>query len=119
MLPGSEMASGVAAVRGRDGEAVIIVDVAGRAGHVGVALGQQKAGHTVIKSGSGPTYGVVAIGAISGGERGPGRRVNGIVGLLPGGEVATGIAAIRWGDVEVVIVVDVTRSARNIGVAVG
>jgi hypothetical protein len=38
-LPGRQMATRVAAVRRRDRQVVIIVDVAGSAGHVGVAIG--------------------------------------------------------------------------------
>ena len=42
-----------------------------------------------------------------------------IVGLLPGSQVATSIAAIGGSDLEVVIVIDVAGSAKHVGVAVG
>ena len=41
----------------------------------------------------------------------------GIVGLLPGGQVALGTSAIGRGNREIVIVIDMAASARNVGVA--
>lgn len=61
----------------------------------------------------------MAVRAICSSEDGSSRRVDGIVGVLPSREVAAGVPAIRWGDLQVVVVVDVAGSARNIGVAVG
>jgi hypothetical protein len=119
LLPGREVAARNTAIRGGNGEVVIIADVAGGAGNVGVALGQKKAGDAVVEGGGGPADSVVAIGAVGHGKRGTGRRVHGIIGLLPGGEVAAGVAAIRGRDGQVVVVVDVAGSAGNVGMAVG
>jgi len=119
LLPSSEMAARVAAIRGSDGEVVIVVDVAGGARNVCVTLRQEETGSAVVEGRGGPTYRVVAIGAVGGGECGAGSGMRGIVGLLPGGQVAAGIAAVGWGDGEVVIVVDVAGRAGNVGVAIG
>ena len=45
--------------------------------------------------------------------------MNGISGLLPFGEVAAGVAAIRRSNLQIVIVVEMAGGARNIGVAIG
>lgn len=42
-----------------------------------------------------------------------------IIGLLPGGKVATGITAIGGSGLQVVISVEVARGASDVGVAVG
>ena len=57
--------------------------------------------------------------AIRCGKRRAGRRVRRIIGLLPLGQVTAGIAAIRWRGRQIVVVVDVARSARHIRVASG
>lgn len=78
---------------------VIIVYMAGHAGsrrgrHVGAR--QSKAGSRVIERRNvGPRNGVMASGAIRDSKRGAGAGVRRIIGLLPGGQVATGVAAIR------------------------
>ena len=113
------MATGIAAVGGRDLEIVIVVDVAGRAGEIGVSLGQRKTREGVIEISGIPTLGGVAIRAIGRGKDRARRGVRGVIGPLPGGKVAAGVAAIGWSDLEVVVVIDVARRAGNIGVAVG
>ena len=62
LLPGREMALGVAAIRGRDLQAVIATDVATRAGNIGVAVGKRKIDRRggVIYGGAKPTVKVVA-----------------------------------------------------------
>ena len=119
LLPGSQVASGIAAIGGSNRQVVIIVDVAGDARNVGVAIGQQKARDAVIEGDIGPRRGVVTIGTVGSGKTRAGFGVRRIVGLLPSGEVAAGIAAIGGSDRKVVIIVDVAGSARKVGVAVG
>ncbi len=119
LLPLGEMAPGISAIGWRDLQIVIVVDVAGRAGNVGVAVGERKTGCGVIERCIVPTQRGVAGGAVCYGEGRAGFGVNRIVGGLPGGEMAAGIAAIRGSDFQIVVVVDVARSARHVGVAIG
>ena len=119
LLPSGEVATGIAAIGGSDRQVVVIVDVAGQARNVGVAVGQQKAGGAVIKGDIGPRRGVVAVGTVGSGKAWTGLGVRRIVGLLPSREMATGIAAIGGSDRQVVVIVDMARSARKVGVAVG
>ncbi len=109
------MTAGIAAIGGSNLQIVVVVDMAGGARNIGVAVGQEKTGGAVIEDGGGPTDGVVAGGAVGSGESGASRGVRRIVGLLPLSEVA--ILAGAGG--EVVIVVDVASGAGQIGVAVG
>jgi hypothetical protein len=44
LLPSRQVAAGISAIRRRDLEIVIVVDVAGRAGNFGVPVRQQKSG---------------------------------------------------------------------------
>ena len=60
----------------------------------------------------------MAIRAIRGSKAGTRSRVNRIVGLLPPGEVASGVAAIGRSNLQIVIVVEVAGGARNIGVSI-
>ena len=75
--------------------------------------------HAVIEGSSIPTLGGVAIRAVGHGERGTGGRVHGIIRLLPGGEVAARVTAIRRRNVQTVIAADVAGGARHVSVAVG
>ena len=106
-------------------ETIVAADVTLSAGgdHPGrrhlVRTGQWPAGSAVIEGGHVPADGCVAIRTIGSGESRAGCGVTRIVGLLPGGEVAARIAAIGWGDGEVVIIVDVAGRAGNIRVPVG
>ena len=83
LLPGGEMAPGIAAVCGRDLQVVIVVDVARRARNVGVAVGEQETGGAVIERGGRPSDGVVAGRTICSGKCGASGNVRRIVGLLP------------------------------------
>jgi len=105
------MAAGVAAVGGSNLQIVIIVDVAGRTGNVGVAIGEKESGRAVIKDGGGPANGVMAGGAVGRRKRRSCRWVHRIVRSLPSREVASGIPAIRRLDGQAVVIVDVARSA--------
>jgi len=116
-LPGRQMATH--AIGGIQG--VVIVDVAGSAGCRGwrhVRSGQSKARAAVIESRRIPADRGMAIGAI---RRGKGRArsgMGGIVGLLPGGEVAARVAAIRRRNLEIIVVTNVAGRAGQVGVAV-
>jgi len=79
-------------IRGR--EIVIVVCVATRARRSDMDARERPAGHGVIECIVRPRDGVVAGGAVGGGESAASRRVRRIVRLLPRGEVATGIATI-------------------------
>ena len=116
-LPGGEMAAGVAAIRGSNLKVVVAVDVATGARHAGMAVGQRESSNGVIEGHVRPRRGVVALRAVRDGECRPDLRVRGIVGLLPGRQVATGVATIGRGNLQIVIVVDVATGARHVGVA--
>jgi hypothetical protein len=119
LLPGGQVAARIAAgVRG-DLQIVVIVDVAGSAGNVGVAVRQQETGGAVIERDIRPGRRIVAGGTERCRKGRPGLRVRRIIGLLPGGQVATGVAAIVRPNLQVVIIVDVAGSAGNVGMAVG
>jgi len=113
------MASRISAVGGSNLEIVVVVDMAAGARNSGVAVRERETGGAVIENYICPGRGVVALRTIRGGERGTRLRVRRIVGLLPGGEVATGITAIRGGNLEIVVVVNMAAGARNVGVASG
>jgi hypothetical protein len=105
---------GMAGQAVRAAEGVIVIDVAGNAGSRSgrhVRAGQSKAGGAVIERGGGPGNGAVASGAIGGGKGGAGGGVRWIVGLLPGGEVTPGIAAIVGLGGEIEIAAHVTIAA--------
>ena len=100
-------------------EIVIIVDVAEGAGRGGMSAGEWEAGDTVIEGCGGPRGSVVALRAIGGSEWSARLRVRGVVGLLPGGEVAAGVAAVGGGNLKIVVVVDVATGTGDVGVARG
>lgn len=112
----------VAAVRGADGQGVIIVDMTVSAGiHLTgggqlVRIGQREAGGAVIKGGIQEGNGVMAIRAIRRGKRSTGCGVHGIVRSLPatpvvGVQVALRVAAIGRLDRQIVVVVDMAIGA--------
>ena len=113
------MAAGIAAICRRDLQGVIVIDVAGGAGDVGVAVGEGKTGGGVIKDRGVPGNGVVAPGAIAHGKGRTGVGMYWVDGLLPGRQVAARISAIGGRDFQIVIVSDVAGLAWQIGVAVG
>jgi hypothetical protein len=49
LLPGRQMTSRVPAIGRRDRQDVVVIDVARRASHVGMAVLQQKSGFRVVK----------------------------------------------------------------------
>ena len=119
LLPGRQVALRVPAIRGLDGQVVIVVDVAGSAGHVGVPVGQQETRGAVVKDRRGPGNRVMARRALGHRKSRTRRRVHRIVGLLPGGQVALPVAAVKRLDLEIVVVADVAGNAGHIRVAIG
>jgi hypothetical protein len=119
LLPPGQMTTGSSASRRSDLQIVIVVDVAGSAGYVRVSVRQQESGGRVIEIRTAPAHGGVAIRAVVQGERRSGRNVRRVSGRLPSGHVAAhGTAGIR-SNLQIVVVVDVARSARNASVSVG
>ena len=101
---------------------VVIVDVAGRTrrGSGGfMCTNQSETGNGVIEGSGVPPLGGVAVGTIGRSETGAGSGVNGIGGLLPSGEMATGVAAIGGSNLQIVIVVEMAGSAGHVGVTIG
>ena len=96
-------------------QVVVVVDVAGSAGHVCVPIGQRKAGGAVIEDGGGPTRCVMASGAVRGGKSRTSRGVRRIIGL----GVLRHVAILASARSQVVVVIDVARRARHVRVAVG
>ena len=80
---------------------------------------ESETGNAVIERSGVPALGGVAAGAIRSGEGSSGSGVDRRGGLLPGGVMAAGISAIRGSNLQIVIVVDVARSAGKVGVAIG
>ena len=95
LLPSRQMASGVAAVRRRNRQSVVVVDMARSAGHVGVPVGQQEARGAVIEDRRGPGNGVVASRAVGHAKSRARRRVHWIIRLLPSRQMASRISAVR------------------------
>ena len=98
---------------------VVVADVAGcarRGGRRHVRSNQRESCGAVIERRRVPARRGVAGGAIRGRKCRPGCGVHGIVGGLPGGQVALRIAAIGWSDRQRVIIVDVTLRALQIRV---
>ena len=115
LLPGGQVATGMSAIGGSDLEIVIVINMAGGARDVSVAVGELESSGAVIKGRGVPGDGVVAGGTIGGGKSGTRGGVRRIVGLLPLGKVAI-LAGARS---EIVVVVDMASGASEIGVPVG
>jgi len=103
-------------------ERVVVVHVARRAGgrrrrHVG--SGQGKAGNAVIEHRESPARCRMAGCTVCCGKSGSGGRVDRCVGLLPGRQMALRVPAIRRGDRQIVVVVDVAQIAGHVGVPIG
>ena len=101
---------------------VIVADMArstwrGRWRHM--CANQSEAGDAVIEGGCIPTGGGVAIRAVCRREARASRGVNGIVGALPGGQVAARVAAIGRCDFQGVVAIHVAKIAGDGGVFVG
>ena len=118
-LPILQVAAGVSAIGWLDLQIVVVVDMALRAGHVGVRIAQRETGGGVIERCGGPRSRVVALRAVGGGKDRAGTGMRRIVGLLPGRQMATRVAAIAGGDLQVIVIVDVAFLAGHVGVAGG
>ena len=79
---------------------------------------QQKPSRGVIEICGVPALGGMAIRTVYQPECRPGRRMHRIICLLPGRQMALGIAAVRRRNCQVVIVVDMARSTRDIRMAI-
>ena len=112
------MAAGCSARGRRHLQIVVVVDVAGSARNICVTKCQRESRGCVIEIRDIPPFWGVAIRAIRCGKRGSCRGVDGIIRLLPGRQMATGISAIRRRNLQVVVIVDVALRARNIGMPV-
>lgn len=100
------------------GEVVVVVDMALRTGGRDMRAGQWPTRCGVIERGGRPGDCVVAARTIRGGKGRAGSRVRGIIRLLPGREMAAGVAAIARLNGQVVIIVDVAGAAGNARVSV-
>ena len=125
LLPGRQMASRVPAVGRGSRQRVVVVDVAVRAGrhfarrrHL-VRIGQRETRRTVIKDCSSPRNGVMACRAVRDGKRRSRSCVRGVIGLLPGGQMASRIPAVVRHDTQAVVTVDVAGFAGRHLAAVG
>jgi len=92
LLPCGQMALRVSAIGRGNLQVVVVIDVAGSAGNVGVAVRQQKPGRAVIECRAQPAVKFMAPLAIAGCECRSGVRVCWIGGVLPIFQVA-GIAS--------------------------
>ena len=109
-VPGADMA---AVAIGRI-QRVIVADVAGSTGRWcwrHVCANQSEAGQAVIEGRCVPTGGGMAIRAVRRREGSPCRCVHRIVGALPGGQVAAGVAAIGRGNFQHVVAIHVAQTA--------
>jgi len=93
--------------------------VALRALQVGVRVCQRETGRAVVECRDGPGCGVVAVGAIGGRKYRASARMGRVVGLLPSSKVAARVPAVGSGDLQMIVVVDVTLLAGQVAVARG
>ena len=118
LLPGRQMAARIPAVRRPHRQVVIVVEVAGSASHIGVAVGQKKSRGAVIEDRRGPRNRVVASVAVGHSKSSPCRGVHRIIRLLPSRQVAARIPAVRRPYHQAVIVVEVAGGTGHIGMAI-
>ena len=100
----------------------IIIHVAGSAGRRSrrsVRPGQSKASRSVIERRRIPGNSRVAGGAVGRSEGCSSGGMQRRIGLLPGGQVATGVPAIVWLDRQRVVVVEMAGGASHAGMSVG
>ena len=88
------MATRIATIGRCNGQIVVVIDVAQIAGHIGMPVGQREPGRAVIECSDRPAGCGMARRTICKCKCGPGRRMHGIFGLLPGGQMASGVSAI-------------------------
>ena len=116
--PGSLVAA--VAIRVRSRKRIVVVDVAMGAGNdlacrcELVRTGERPARNAVIKRGVGPSDRIVTSRAVGRSESRARSRVRRVIGGLPGGEVTTGISAIRRLNRQRIVAVDVAlRASRH------
>jgi len=119
LLPFRKMASRISAVRWRNRQSVVVVDMAGSARNVRMPVRQQESRRGVVEISRVPALGRMATRAIRDGEDRPRGRVHWVVGLLPGRQMALRVSAVRRRDLQIVVVVDVAGCASHVGMAVG
>jgi hypothetical protein len=119
LLPSGQMALRVAAIGRRNRQIVVVVDVAQIAGHVGMPAGQQETGRAVVKRCRRPTDRRMARRAVCRRKSRTSRWVDGIIRLLPGRQMASGISAIGRRGRQIIVIVYMTKGAGHVRVAIG
>jgi len=119
LLPGGQMALRIPAIGRSNRQIVVVVDVAECACHVGVPSGQRKTRRTVVECRRCPTGSRMARRAIRDRKSRPGRRMDGVCGLLPSDQMALRIPAIGRSNRQIVVIVDMAERASHIRVAIG
>lgn len=84
LLPGGQMALRVAAIGRGNRQTVVVVDVAKGASDICMAIGQEETGRAVVESRRRPAHRIVAGRAVCNRKGRAGRRMDGIIRLLPG-----------------------------------
>ena len=82
-------------------------------------IGEQESRRAVIECCCRPTHRRVAGRAIRKRKRRPGCWMDGVLGLLPGRQMASGIAAVGRSDHQIIVIVNMTKGAGYIRVAIG
>ena len=113
------MAAGGSASVGGGRQSVVVVDVAGNAGHVGMAIGEHEPGRAVVERRCIPTDGRMASGTVGERKSSTSGWMYRIVGLLPGRQMAAGVPAIGRRDRQRIIVADVAQIASHGRMAIG
>ena len=117
-LPGSY----VATVTGCRTQRVVVVHMAGKAGRRGrgnVHPRQGKSSSAMVESCRVPGHRRMAHRTVRYAKLRTRRRVHGVICLLPGRQMATRVAAAVQCSRQVIIVIDVTRSAGHAGMPIG
>jgi hypothetical protein len=103
--------------RGRQSK--VVVDVTGSAGHVGMAIGEREPCCAVVKCRRRPTYRRMTYRTVPYRKLRARRRVHRIIRLLPGSQMAArGTATVQSGR-QIIIIIDVARSAGHAGMSIG
>jgi len=89
------------------------------AGHIRVPIGEQESRRAVVECCCRPTHRRVAGRAIHKRKRRPGCWMDRVLGLLPGRQMASRIAAIGRGDHQIIVIVNMTKGAGHIRMAIG
>ena len=119
-IPIGQMTLRVSAIVGCNLQVVIIADMANGACRDVVPQGQGKSRGAVVEGCDCPAgRALVAVVAVGRCELRAGRGMHGIIGLLPGGQVALRIPAVLQLRRQIVIVVDMAGFAGHIGMSVG